>query len=67
MIISYILKFRIIKEIKKNNLEKIKEKYNIYLKLSNMTNSKNTNILLNFQIFIIITPDKIYIIITQNK
>lgn len=67
MIISYILKFRIIKEIKKNNLEKIKEKYNIYLKLSNMTNTKNTNILLNFQIFIIITPDKIYIIITQNK
>lgn len=67
MIIFYILKFRIIKEIKKNNLEKIKEKYNIYLKLSNMTNTKNTNILLNFQIFIIITPDKIYIIITQNK
>lgn len=67
MIISYILKFRIIKEIKKNNLEKIKKKYNIYLKLSNMTNTKNTNILLNFQIFIIITPDKIYIIITQNK
>lgn len=32
-----------------------------------MTNTKNTNILLNFQIFIIITPDKIYIIITQNK